>query len=72
MIKAADAISKLLDDPELGIAMGLRGAELARKQYTWVRVASQMKQLYAKYDCGQQSTSIVSSRINNFVKKVIV
>jgi glycosyltransferase involved in cell wall biosynthesis len=44
--KVADAVSEILDQPELGIRMGQRGKQLVAKYYEWSQVGSQLEQEY--------------------------
>jgi glycosyltransferase involved in cell wall biosynthesis len=44
----ANAINKLLDDPEERLAMGARGRHAVETRFTWPRVAEEMEAQYAR------------------------
>lgn len=44
----ADAIAQLIENPEMGIAMGIRGQQLARAEFGAERVISSLESLYER------------------------
>jgi len=44
--KVAEAVSEILDHPELGAEMGRQGKQLVEKYYEWTQVGAQLEQEY--------------------------